>query len=151
MADQTVPEQAKHYDHADALDDLRQTAKAASVVRAVSMAVAYEAEMVVRDADAHKLVRWAPSVDAALWCLEKIKTSFMDTIDSPNSVDWCTPLSLLETMAAVFWNEQVPEDKAMCSAQVEELCEVILDTLSTLHDDLSAEASNLKPNPGAAG
>lgn len=150
MADQNVPEQTKRYGHADALEDLRQTAKAASIVRAVAIAIAAQADHPEKDEDLYTFVKWAPSIDAALWCAEKVKVSQTETVDAPDGVDWCTPLSLLEAMAAVCWRTDVPEDKAMCCYQVEDLCEAVLDALSTLHDDLSTVASSLKAEPGAA-
>lgn len=150
MADQTVPEQAKHYDHAAALEDLRQTAKAASIVRAVSIAVAAQADHPEKEEDLYTFVKWAPSIEAALGCVKKIAAAQTETIGSPVGVDWSTPLSLLEAVEAVFWRDDVPVDKAMCCGQVEDLCEAVLDALSTLHEDLSVAASNLKVNPGAA-
>lgn len=144
MADQTVPERPKHYGHDDALEDLRRTARAASIVRAVSLAVEAQQDGVVTY-EGETMCRWWGSIDAAIWSIRKVRDVYMNTSDSPNSVDWCTPLNLLEAMgAALFQLDVGPNKNAMTATQVRDLCEAVLESLSALHDDLSAAAKELQ-------
>lgn len=144
MAEQTVPQRPDHYGHADALNNLRQTARAASIVRAVLMAVdAQRNEKMTFQNDV--VSRWASSIDAACWCLEKVRDDYFNTVSPPCSGDWGTPLNLLEAMGAALWSMESGSSKTdMTAVQVRDLCEVILDTLSTLHDDLTEVANSLK-------
>ena len=144
MAEQTVPQQSEHYGYANALDNLRQTAQAAAIVRAVCLAVVAQEDGVV-NYDDNKPCRWATSIDAAVWRMHKVRDSYMETINSPASVDWCTPLNLLEAMGAALWHLDIGTNKyAMNHDEVMNLCEAVLETLSTLHDDLSATAKELQ-------
>lgn len=144
MADQTVTERQNHYGHAEALNNLRQTAHAASIVRVVLMAVdAQGREKMTFENDT--VSRWASSIDAACWCLEKVRDDYFNAISPPDSIDWCTPLNLLEAMGAALWSMQTGSSTIDLKAvEVRDLCEVILETLATLHDDLSAAAKSLQ-------
>lgn len=144
MAEQTVPQRPDHYGHVDALNNLRQTAHAASIVRAVLMAVhAQGREKMTFQND--EVSRWSSSIDAACRCLEKVQYDVNNTVNPPDSVDWFTSLNLLEAMGAALWSMETGSSKIdMTDEQVRDLCEAILDTLATLHDDLSAAAKRLQ-------
>lgn len=145
MADQTVPERPKDYRHADALENLRQTARAASIVRAVYLAVEAQDDGSVKYGD-NKVCRWWGSIDVAISYVEKVRDAYTETRCAPiSSVDWCTPLNLLEAMGAALWQLDVgPMKNAMSADEIQDLCEAVLETLAVLHDELSAVAKELQ-------
>lgn len=144
MAEQTVPELAESYGLAHVLDSLRNTAQAAGIVRAVCLAVDAQEDGAVKYKD-NWLCRWSPSIDAAILCLKKVQRAHTETTDEPLSVEWCMPLNLLEAMAAALWRmEDATKRTAMDGDDFIAWGEAVLESLSALHDDLSAVAKGMQ-------
>lgn len=143
MADQTVTPHEFGYEQAR--DALRKTAQAMAILQVIWIAVE-AGEDGCLTFKGHGLERWHPSVDAAVECAMGARDAIIESVLTPDNLDWWTPLNLLEAMAGAMWGiESGVGDGRLQPDQLQSFIDVAMGSLGKLYEALSIEADRLKP------
>lgn len=145
MADSTVNELADVYGYEDAKDALRHTAQAMAIVRAVSLAVAAQVDGSVLYDDDNRVSRWVSAIDAACARVRLVRNAIINRAAAPDSVDWCTPLNILEATGAALWHMDFGHvHEAMSHDDLQSVCEAAISSIGEMYEELSTVADGLR-------
>lgn len=143
MADQTVTPQEFGYEQA--CNALRKTAQAMAILQVIWIALdaGEDGCLTLKD---HGPERWQPSADAAVECAMGARDAIIESVSTPDNLDWWTPLNLLEAMAGAMWGVENGVGKGRLQAdQLQSFIDVSMESLRKLYEALSIEAGRLKP------
>lgn len=148
MADQTVTPQEFGYEQA--CEAMRKTAQAMAILQVVWIALEAGEDGCV-NFKGEGLGRWFPSLEATTECIHDARDLIIESSNAPKTVDWWTPLNLVEALDAALWGIQSGVGRGRLDAgQVQSMIDATIESLDKLCEALSVEADRLKPAAMAA-
>lgn len=143
MADSTVNQTVRHFGHDDAVAALEQVARATAILRVLSIAVDAQQDGAAVFDD-NGVARWSPAVAAACACVRSVRDPLNETVDSPNNIDWWTPLTILEGMDAALWHTGIDSDAGKLSEdEFKMAAQVAMESLAKMRQGLAQAADEL--------
>lgn len=147
MADQTVSDNVDQFGLSEAHKALRHTVQAMAILRSVWLAVEAQEDGAVKYED-NKLSRWWPAVDAACARMHEVRSLMINKGQTPDTVDWWTPLNLVEAMGAALWHADTGAHKGAFGAEELQGCAdaaiyslgLLQESLSSVYKELETEA-----------
>lgn len=144
MADQTVIPQDFGYEQA--CEALRKTAQAMAILQVVWIALEAGEDGCV-NFKGEGLGRWFPSLEATTQCIQDVRDLIIESRNAPETVEWWTPLNLVEALDAAVWGIQSGVGKGRLQVdQFQSMIDVAVGSLGRLYEALSNEADRLKPS-----
>lgn len=147
MADQTVTPQEFGYEQA--CEAMRKTAQAMAILQVIWIALEAGQDGCVQFKGGG-LERWNVSVNAAVECAHGARDAIIESVQTPDELDWWTPVNLLEAMGAALWGIESGVCNGRLEAdQLQSMIDVTMESLGRLYEALSREADRLKQKAGA--
>lgn len=145
MADQTVTEHPLEFGHDQALAALRKTGQAMAILQVMWVAIEAGEDGCVNFSGLGGPARWQPSADAVVQCVQAVRDAIIESVRSPDGLDWWTPLNLAEALAAALWAMESGVCKDRLDAeQVQAMADVVMESLAGLYEALGIELERLK-------
>jgi hypothetical protein len=144
MTEQTLPDRSNEFGFHDAHKALQQTAQAMAILRSVWLAVEAQEDGAVKYED-NKFSRWGPAVDAACARVHEVRALMINKGHTPDTVDWWTPLNLMEAMGAALWHTGIGSNKGVFGAEELQSCaDAAIDSLGLMYEALGLVCDDLK-------